>query len=227
MSKSETAVPTSEPQIDDRPLYEDCAFCILAIQEMSAEDKTKYPQPILPQATKRRCRRCAQPFCTTHVSPVSPIHCSECRPLVVHEEQFSRTDVHETYDEVEDKVTKTETKSSCTRITFEGLDGSFYADAIASKSIEELKGFVKAHQAIVRMMEDEILTKTIKKNTEMFHMAGAASAFVSSASGAANKTKTRSAKPKKEIDFNSLVTSIKNSLTPEQLQALKLALGGK
>jgi hypothetical protein len=221
MSSSETAVPNSEPQTlidDDQPIYSDCELCV---ENMSGREEVQGIK--IPNKTKRHCIRCLKSFCPDHVSPISPIHCVECRPLIVHEEEYVRVDKHEDYNEIEDKLIISETKSHCKVITFEGLD-SFYAEAIASKSIEELQGYVKAHQAIVRMMEDEILSKTIKKNTEMFRMAGTASAFVSN--GVA-KTKSRTPKAKKPIDINSLVNSIKGSLTAEQLQALKIALGGK
>jgi hypothetical protein len=202
------------PSVIDEPIFDGCALCLLELRYVKPE-----AQPNEVEQTKRHCIRCRERFCPKHVSPVSPLHCIDCRPLVVHEELFERTDTHESYNEITDKVEKTTVKEKCVKITFEGPDKDFYAEAIALRSIEELKGFVKYHKAIVSMMEEEILHKTIKQNTARFKLDG----VTLSAAGINSGSSITAAKPKKpkipkQIDPTALAALLKQAgIDPKKL----------
>lgn len=214
---TESASQNSSTLTDDEPIFAACALCLADLRSVKPNATESEAEQ-----TKRHCIKCHNRYCAIHVSPISPVHCIECRPLIVHEEPIERVDSHEVYDETTDTVTKTVTKEKGVKITFEGPDKEFYAEAIGLRSIEELQGFVKYHKAIVTMMEEEILRKTIKQNTARFKLEGltlriGAHDNTSATNGNGTNKKTK-AKAQKAIDPAALVALLKQAgIDPKKL----------
>src|SRR5271157_4032250 len=102
---------------------------------------------------EKPCLKCNNFYCKICSSRLDPLYCDEClSDVVIEEKTYIKNTID--WDHLKDKLIEDRRHSKI--ITFRGIDWMFVSKRIADMSEEEVKTFIRYHQAHVSILESEL-----------------------------------------------------------------------
>lgn len=164
------------------------------------------------------CKRCGKAYCINHTSKIDGLFCEQCM-MAVSVEETTVQKVEEIYDEETDSL-KTIKHKPATQYKPSGPDWTFATKKIAEISDEELKLQYQYHKAMVSLLEVELTTRLVKKQSGLRMIEHNGTTTVKR-STTVSQTTVR--KQKKPLDLQALADQLKKAgITPEKLKELGL-----
>ena len=131
-----------------------------------------------------RCAKCFLLYCTHFASNIDPQYCTEClSDITLQKETIVKTYYHESYDEENDTVVKTEYRRKAKLVRLDGLDWLFAQRKILSMSDEALELAIEYHREILSGMVAE---REDRKTKFLHRYAGVRIASSAAAGGQVN-----------------------------------------